>query len=105
MVFVCFWMFSGVATKNVATSANEEVICIIEGVQMGDVDVSDELGFDMSRGEDVFLTDDNSIHGNKDDVEEHTCLDYGSFGSPLSNEKVDDYVSSFLLTVDTIFMF
>jgi hypothetical protein len=50
------------------------------------------------------LTGDNSIHGNKDDVEEHTGLDYGSFGSPLSNEKVDDYVSNFLLIVDTIFV-
>jgi hypothetical protein len=40
--------------KIVATNANEEVIYIIEGVQMGDVDVSDEPGFHMSRGEDVF---------------------------------------------------
>ncbi len=63
------------ATKNVATGANEEVFYIIKGVQMGDVDVSDEPGFDMSRGEDVFPTGDNSIYGNRDDVEEHTGLD------------------------------
>jgi hypothetical protein len=47
---------------------------------------------------------DNYIHGNKDDVEEHMGLDYGSFDSLLSNEKVDDYVSIYLFTVDTIFM-
>ncbi len=29
-------------TKNVATGANEDVFRIIKGVQMGDVDVSDE---------------------------------------------------------------
>lgn len=96
-------MFSGVVIKNVAIGANGEVFYVIEGVQMGDVDLSDEPRFDMNRGEDVFLTGDNSIHGNIDDVEEHMGLDYGSFGSPLSNEKVDDYVSS-LLIVDTIFM-
>jgi hypothetical protein len=76
-------MFFDVATRNVATSANEEVHCIIEGVQMGDTDVSDELGFDRNRGEDVFLMGDNSIHGNIDDVEEHVSLDYCSFNSPL----------------------
>jgi hypothetical protein len=97
-------MFSSVATKNVAIGANEEFLCIIEGVQMGDVDVSDELGFDMSRKKNVFLIGDNSIHGNRDDVEKHMGLDYASFGSPLSNEKVDDYVSSSLLIVDTIFV-
>lgn len=97
-------MFSNVATKNATIGANEEFLCIIKGVQMGDADVSDELGFDMSRGEDVLLTSDNSIHGNRDNVEEHTSLDYTSFGSPLSNEKVNDYVSSSLLIVNTIFM-
>jgi hypothetical protein len=47
--FVCFRIFSSVATKNVAIGANEEVFCIIEVVQMGDVDVSDEPCFDMSK--------------------------------------------------------
>jgi hypothetical protein len=37
-----------------------------------------------------FLMGDNSIHGSKDDIEEHTSLDYGSFGSPLSIEKAID---------------
>jgi hypothetical protein len=36
-----------------------------------------------------FLMGDNFIHGSKDDIEEHMGLDYGSFGSPLSIEKVD----------------
>jgi hypothetical protein len=76
-------MFSNVATKKATIGApNEKILCIIKVVQMGDADVSDELGFDMSRGEDVLLTCDNSIHGNRNYVEEHTGLDYASFGSP-----------------------
>ncbi len=88
IVFVCLRMFFGVPTKNVATNANEEVFCIIEGVQMGGANVSDELGFDRSRGEVVFLMSDNFIHGNIDDVEEHASLDYGSFNSPLAMKKL-----------------
>ncbi len=76
------------AIRNVATNANEDVHYIIEGVQMGDTNVSDELGFDMNRGEDVFLMVNNYIHGNIDDVEEHVSLDYGSFNSPLLMKKL-----------------
>jgi hypothetical protein len=50
------------------------------------------------------LTSDNSIHGNKDDVEKHTSPEYGSFGLPLFVEKVDGHVNSYLLTIDTIFI-
>jgi hypothetical protein len=48
---------------------------------------------------------DSSILGNRNDVEQHMSLDYGSFGSPLSIKKFDDHVSSFLLTINTIFIF
>jgi hypothetical protein len=51
-----------------------------------------------------FSTSDNSIHGSKDDVEEHTSSKYGSFGLPLFIEKVDDHVNNALLTIDTIFV-
>jgi hypothetical protein len=54
IAFVCLRMFSSVATKNIAIGANEEVLCIIKVMQMGDADVSDVPSFDMSRGEDVF---------------------------------------------------
>ncbi len=37
-----------------------------------------------------FLMGDNSIHESKDEIEEHTSMDYGSFGSPLSIGKAND---------------
>jgi len=52
-----------------------------------------------------YLMNDNSIWGSKDDIEKHTSLDYGSFGLPLSVEKANDQVSSFLFTVIIIFVF
>ncbi len=51
-----------------------------------------------------FLTSDNSIHGSKDDVEEHMSPKYGSFGLSLFVEKIDVHVSSSFLTIDTIFV-
>jgi hypothetical protein len=45
-------MFSSVATRNVAIGGDEQVFCIIEGVQTIDVDVNDEEGFGGSKGED-----------------------------------------------------
>jgi hypothetical protein len=45
-------MFFNVVTRNVTTGANEDVFCIIKGVQMGDVDVSDELSSNRNRRED-----------------------------------------------------
>jgi hypothetical protein len=44
-------VFSDVATKNVATGVNEDVFHIIKGVQMGDVDVSNEPCSNKSRRE------------------------------------------------------
>ncbi len=41
-----------------------------------------------------FSTSDNSISGSKYDIGEHACLDYGSFGLPLSAKKINDHVSS-----------
>jgi hypothetical protein len=52
-----------------------------------------------------YLTNDNSIWGSKDDIEKHASLDYGSFGLPLSVEKANDQVSSFLFIVIIIFVF
>jgi hypothetical protein len=51
-----------------------------------------------------FSTNENSICGSKDDVEEHMNPKYGSFGLSLLIENVDGHVSSFLLTIDTIFV-
>jgi hypothetical protein len=44
-------MFSDVATRNVATGVNENVFRIIKGMQMDDVDVSDELCSNRSKRE------------------------------------------------------
>ncbi len=52
IVFVCFWMFFGVATRNVATSGDKQVLRITKGVQSVDVDVGDEEGSGRSKGED-----------------------------------------------------
>ncbi len=49
VVFMCLRMFFDVVMRNVTTSANENVFHIIKGVQMGDVDVSDELGSNRNR--------------------------------------------------------
>jgi hypothetical protein len=38
--------------RNVATSANEELFYITKGVQMNDANVSEELGFNKSKGKD-----------------------------------------------------
>ncbi len=46
---MCLRMFFDVVMRNVTTSANENVFHIIKGVQMGDVDVSDELGSNRNR--------------------------------------------------------
>ncbi len=45
-------MFFGVAMRNVATSGDKQVLCIIEGMQIINVDVSDEEGSGRSKGED-----------------------------------------------------
>jgi hypothetical protein len=37
-----------------------------------------------------FLMGDNSNHESKNDIEEYTSLDYGSCGSRLFIEKIDD---------------
>jgi hypothetical protein len=52
IAFVCLRMFSGVATKNVTTSGDEQVLHIIEGMQTFDVDISDEESSKGSKGED-----------------------------------------------------
>jgi len=52
-----------------------------------------------------FSMGDNYILGNRNDIEEHTSSEYSSFGSPLSTKKANDQVSSFLLTINTIFIF
>ncbi len=44
-------MFFGVAIKNVATSGDEQVLRITEGVWIVDIDVNDEEGFGVSKGE------------------------------------------------------
>jgi hypothetical protein len=41
-----------VAIKNVTIMVNEEVICIIKGVQINDADVSEELGSNKSKVKD-----------------------------------------------------
>lgn len=51
IVFVCLWMFSDVLTTNVTITGDEQV-CITEGVQTIDANVSDEEGFGRSKGED-----------------------------------------------------
>ncbi len=38
--------------RNVATNANENFLCIIEGVQMNDTDVSEEPSSNKSKGKD-----------------------------------------------------
>jgi hypothetical protein len=45
-------MLSNVATRNVATNGDDQVFHIIEGVQIIDVDVSDEEGSKRSKRED-----------------------------------------------------
>ncbi len=45
-------MCSGVAMKNVAIGGDKQVLCITEGVQTVDVNVSDEEGSRGSKGED-----------------------------------------------------
>jgi hypothetical protein len=45
-------MLSGVATRNVAIGGDEQVFCIIEGVQTIDANVNDEEGFGGSKEED-----------------------------------------------------
>jgi hypothetical protein len=45
-------MFSDVAIKNVATSGDEQVLHIIEGMHIVDIDVSDEKGSKGSKRED-----------------------------------------------------
>jgi hypothetical protein len=37
-----------------------------------------------------FFIGDNSMCGNRNDIEEHAGLDYGSFSLPLSIEKTND---------------
>jgi hypothetical protein len=45
-------MFSNVATINIVINVDEEVICITVGMQTSDASVSEELGYDNSRGKD-----------------------------------------------------
>jgi hypothetical protein len=52
ITFMCLGMLSNVATKKVTVSVYEDVFCIIKGVQMGDVDVSDELSSNRNKRED-----------------------------------------------------
>ncbi len=52
IAFVCFQMLFGVATRNVTTGGDEQVLRIIEGVKTVDADVSDEEGFGGSKEED-----------------------------------------------------
>jgi hypothetical protein len=52
IVVMCLRMFSGVAPRNVAIGGDEHVLHIIEGVQIIYTDVSDEEGFQGSKGED-----------------------------------------------------
>jgi hypothetical protein len=49
---LCFQMFFSVAMRNVATGGDKQVLCIIEGVQNVDVNVSDKEGSKGSKGED-----------------------------------------------------
>jgi len=52
IAFVCLWMLFGVAIRNVATGANDDVFCITKNVQTSDPNVNDELGFERNRVED-----------------------------------------------------
>ncbi len=52
ITFVCLQMFFGVAMRNVATSGDKQVLRIIEGMQIVNMDVSDEEGSRRSKGED-----------------------------------------------------
>jgi len=45
-------MLSIVATRIVAIGANEEVLCIREGVQISDPNVNKESGLDKNKGKD-----------------------------------------------------
>jgi hypothetical protein len=45
-------MLFGVAIRNVATGANDDVFCITKSVQTNDPNVNDELGFERNRVED-----------------------------------------------------
>ncbi len=45
-------MISDVATRNVATNANEDVRLITQGVQTGNPNESEEWSFDRSKGDD-----------------------------------------------------
>ncbi len=47
-IYLC--MLFVVAMKNVAIGANEEVLCIREGVQIGDPNVNKESGLDKNKG-------------------------------------------------------
>jgi len=49
---LCFWMFFDVATRNVTTSGDDQVLRIIGNVQIVDIDVSDEENSRGSKGED-----------------------------------------------------
>ncbi len=51
-LLLCFWMFFGVARRNVATSGDKQVLCITKGMQTVDVNVSDKEGSRGSKGED-----------------------------------------------------
>jgi hypothetical protein len=45
-------MISNVATRNVATGANEDILFITEGVQIGDHNECEERGSNRNKGED-----------------------------------------------------
>jgi hypothetical protein len=49
---LCLQMLFDVATRNVTTSGDDQVFCIIGGVQIVDTNVSDEEDFGRSKGED-----------------------------------------------------
>jgi hypothetical protein len=49
---LCFQMLSNVLTKNVTISRDEQVLYIIEGVQIVNVDVNDEESSGRNKGKD-----------------------------------------------------
>jgi hypothetical protein len=50
---MCLQMFFGVATRNVTTSGDKQVLHITEGVQTVDVNVGDEEGSGGSQGKTI----------------------------------------------------
>ncbi len=51
ITYVCCWMLSDVPIRNVITGGDEQILCIIEGVQIVDTNFSDEESSGRSKGE------------------------------------------------------